>query len=78
MEIKKVITAQYFGSYCSYRGIEFTDKDDNEINIRMSYDDYLELESQIISKCNHIRSSRKEELESKLEKLSEEKEESCN
>ena len=71
MNIKQVVTAPYFHSYCSYDGIEFTDANGNDIKIAMNDDQYLDFQYKINSKCEYILERRQEKLRKQMEELQE-------
>jgi len=66
MKVKQVVTANYNYAYCNYSGIEFADAHGNEVTVAMSYDQYLDLEEKIVSKCDSIRKQREDEIAEKI------------
>jgi hypothetical protein len=69
MKIKQVVATEFHMGYCSYNGIEFTDRDGNEVSVRMSDDQLLEFAEMVNRKAERVK---KEQLEAAREQLEKE------
>ena len=64
MKVKQIATVRYSAAYCSgYNGLEITDVDGTEIHIKMTNDEWLDLEDRVKDKCNRIREKRQGEID---------------
>lgn len=68
MKIKQVITTEFYTAYCSYNGIEFTDRDDNQVTVRMSDDQILEFAEMVNRKADRVKKEKLEAAREQLEK----------
>jgi hypothetical protein len=60
MKIKQTVTTKFHAAYCSWNSLEFTDENGDEIQIRMTDEDYLSLSDTIKTKADRIRKERAE------------------
>lgn len=67
MKVKQTVEVRYSSAYPNWSGLEITDTDGTEVTIKMTKDEWLDLESKIISKCNGIRKDRQGELDEIVE-----------
>ena len=61
MKIKQTVTTKFHAAYCSWNSLEFTDENGDEIQIRMTDEDYLSLSDTIKTKADRIRKERAEQ-----------------
>jgi hypothetical protein len=74
MKVKQVVSVKFDGVYSSYGSLDITDADGDEVTIRLSDDQYIELYESIARKVTRIKEDRISELEKELEKKKEENE----
>lgn len=60
MKVKQTVTAKYNGAYAGWNVLEFAQDNGDEIQIKMSDDDYLSLYDTIKGKVDRIRKNRAE------------------
>ena len=60
MKVKQTVTAKFHTAYCGWNSLEFTDENGDEVQIRMTDDDYLNLSDTLLTKANRIRKERAE------------------
>lgn len=72
MKINQQVEMMFGSVYCSYKGLEFTDADGNEITILMNDDEYLELYKSVSRKAERIKEDRLEEARKELDFANEE------
>ena len=63
MQVKQTVTTKFHTAYCGWNSLDFTDEQGDEVQIRMSDDDYLSLSDTILNKANRIRKERQAEAE---------------
>jgi len=68
MKIKQVITTEFYTAYCSYSGVEFTDRDGNEVAVRMSDEQILEFAEMVNRKADRVKKEKLEAAREQLEK----------
>ena len=68
MKIKQVITTEFYSAYCSYNGIEFTDRDGDEVSVKMSDDQVLEFAEMVNRKADRVKKEKLEAAREQLEK----------
>jgi len=68
MKIKQVITTEFYTAYCNYNGIEFTDRDGNEVAVRMSDEQILEFAEMVNRKADRVKKEKLEAAREQLEK----------
>ena len=61
MQVKQVVTTKFNTAYTGWNTLEFTDEQGDEIHIRMTDDNYLDLELTLKSKADRIRKERADE-----------------
>ena len=61
MKVKQTVTAKFNTAYTGWNTLEFTDEQGDEIHIRMTDDNYLDLELTLKSKADRIRKERADE-----------------
>lgn len=67
MKVKQTVEVRYSSAYTGWSGLEITDTDGTEVTIKMTKDEWLDLESKIISKCDGIRKDRQEQVNDLVE-----------
>jgi len=67
VKVKQTVEVRYSAAYCGWQGLEITDVDGTEVNIKMSKDEWLDLEERVKSKCDSIRKERQSELDDIVE-----------
>ena len=67
MKVKQSVEVRFSSAYCAWAGLEITDVDGTEVTIKMTKDEWLDLESRVKDKCDSIRKERQEELEEIVE-----------
>lgn len=60
MKVKQTVSTKFHTAYCGWNSLEFTDEQGDEVQIRMSDDDYLSLSDTLLTKANRIRKERAE------------------
>ena len=60
MKVKQTVTAKFHSCYTGWNSMNFTDEAGNEIEIRMTDDNYLHFEKYAIDKADRIRKERAE------------------
>jgi len=60
MKVKQTVTTKFYTAYTGWNSLEFTDENGNEIQIRMTDEDYLNLADTIMTKADRIRKERAE------------------
>ena len=63
MKVKQTVTTKFFNAYTGWNSLQFTDEAGDEIEIRMSDDDYLNLSDTLKTKADRIRKERQAEAE---------------
>ena len=61
MKVKQSVTTKFYTAYTGWNTLEFTDEQGDEIHIRMTDDNYLDLELTLKSKADRIRKERADE-----------------
>lgn len=67
MKVKQTVEVRFSSSYCGYQGLEITDLDGTEVTIKMTKDQWLDLEDRVKSKCDSIRKDRQAEIDDIVE-----------
>lgn len=67
MKVKQSVEVRYSSAYSGWNGLEITDVDGTEVVIKMTKDEWLDLEERVISKCDSIRKDRHKELDEIVE-----------
>lgn len=67
MKVKQTATVRYSSAYSGYGGLEITDVDGTEIHIKMTNDEWLDLEDRVKDKCNRIREKRQGDIDEIVE-----------
>lgn len=67
MKVKQTVEVRYSAAYTGWSGLEITDVDGTEVIIKMTKDEWLDLEGRVISKCDSIRKDRQKELDELVE-----------
>lgn len=70
MKVKQTVTTKFHNVYSGWNSLDFYDENGDEVQIRMTDDDYLSLSDTLLNKANRIRQERAEEA-AKLEKENE-------
>jgi hypothetical protein len=60
MQVKQVVTAKFYQCYTGWNSLEFTDENGDEVQIRMTDEDYLNLADTVTIKAERIRKERAE------------------
>ncbi len=60
MQVKQTVTTKFYTAYTGWNSLEFTDENGDEIAIKMTDDDYLNLSDTLLTKANRIRKERAE------------------
>lgn len=60
MKVKQTVTTKFYTAYTGWNSLEFTDENGDEIQIRMTDEDYLNLADTIMTKADRIRKERAE------------------
>ena len=60
MQVKQTVTAKFYTAYTGWNSLEFTDENGDEVQIKMTDDDYLNLFDTLKTKANRIRKERAE------------------
>ena len=63
MKVKQTVSTKFHTAYTGWNSLDFTDENGDEIQIRMTDDDYLNLSDTILNKANRIRKERQAEAE---------------
>jgi hypothetical protein len=61
MKVKTTVEFKFHSAYCGWNGLEFTDSDENHVDIKMTDEDYLSLADTLQTKANRIRKERADE-----------------
>ena len=67
MEVKRVVSVKFECAYSSYNSLDITDTEGDEVNIRLSDDQYLELHESVSRKVKRIMEDRAEEAKKEEE-----------
>ena len=67
MKVKKSVEVDLSTAYAGWSGLEITDVDGTEVTIKMTQDEWLDLEDKVKSKCDGIREKRQEKLDEIVE-----------
>jgi len=67
MKIKQTVEVRYSSAYTGWNGLEITDVDGTEVVIKLSKDEWLDLEDRVKSKCDSIRKERQNNLDEIVE-----------
>ena len=67
MKVKKSVEVDLSTAYAGWSGLEITDVDGTEVTIKMTKDEWLDLEDKVKSKCDGIRKERQEKLDEIVE-----------
>ncbi|MBP98993.1 hypothetical protein CMK18_23835 [Candidatus Poribacteria bacterium] len=67
MKVKQTVQVRYSSAYSGYGGLEITDVDGTEINIKMTKDEWLDLEDRVKDKCDRIRKERQGDIDEIVE-----------
>jgi len=67
MKVKQTVEVRYSSAYTGWNGLEITDVDGTEVIIKMTKDEWLDLEGRVISKCDSIREARQKDLDELVE-----------
>ena len=60
MKVKQTVTTKFHNAYTGWNSLDFTDEQGDEIQIRMTDDDYLSLADTLQAKAERIRKERAE------------------
>jgi hypothetical protein len=60
MQVKQTVSTKFYQCYTGWNSLEFTDENGDEVQIRMTDEDYLNLADTIMTKANRIRKERAE------------------
>ena len=60
MKVKQTVSTKFHQCYTGWNSLEFTDENGDEVQIRMTDEDYLNLADTIMTKANRIRKERAE------------------
>lgn len=60
MKVKQTVTTKFHSCYTGWNSLEFTDENGDEIQIRMTDEDYLSLSETLKTKADRIRQERAE------------------
>ena len=60
MKVKQTVTTKFHTAYTGWNSLEFTDENGDEVQVRMTDDDYLNLSDTLLTKANRIRKERAE------------------
>ena len=60
MQVKQTVTAKFYTAYTGWNSLEFTDENGDEVQIKMTDDDYLNLFDTLKTKAERIRKERAE------------------
>ena len=60
MKVKTVVEFKFHNAYCAWRQLEFTDSNENHVDIKMTDEDYLSLADTLQCKAERIRKERAE------------------
>jgi hypothetical protein len=60
MKVKTTVEFKFHNAYCGWSGLEFTDSDENRVEIKMTDEDYLSLADTLQRKAERIREERAE------------------
>jgi hypothetical protein len=60
MKVKQTVTTKFYTAYCGWNTLDFTDENGDEVQIKMTDDDYLNLSDTLQTKANRIRKERAE------------------
>ena len=60
MQIKQTVTAKFYTAYTGWNSLDFTDENGDEVQIKMTDDDYLNLFDTLKTKADRIRKERAE------------------
>ena len=61
MKVKQTVSTKFQTAYCGWNSLEFTDENGDEIQIKMTDDDYLNLSDTLKTKADRIRKERADE-----------------
>ena len=67
MKVKQTVEVRFSSAYTGWNGLEITDVDGTEVVIKLTKDEWLDLEDKIKSKCDSIRRERQEDLDEIVE-----------
>lgn len=78
MQVKQTVTTKFYSAYAGWNSLEFTDEQGDEVNVKMTDEDYLSLAETLQGKAKSIRKQRAkfaaEEAREEAEKLAKEDE----
>ncbi len=60
MQVKQTVNTKFYSCYTGWNSLEFTDENGDEVQIRMTDDDYLSLSDTLKTKADRIRKERAE------------------
>lgn len=60
MKVKQTVSTKFHTAYCGWNSLEFNDENGDEVQIKMTDDDYLNLSDTLLTKANRIRKERAE------------------
>jgi len=60
MKVKQIVTTKFYQCYTGWNSLEFTDENGDEVQVRMTDEDYLNLADTIMTKADRIRKERAE------------------
>ena len=60
MKIKQTVNTKFYSCYTGWNSLEFTDENGDEVQIRMTDEDYLSLSDTLKTKADRIRKERAE------------------
>lgn len=63
MKVKQTVTTKFHTAYCGWNTLDFTDENGDEVQIKMTDDEYLCLSDTLLTKANRIRKERQAEAE---------------
>ncbi len=68
MKVQQTVTVKFDSVYSSYGSLDITDVEGDEVQIRLSDDQYIELHESISRKVKRILEDRAAEMEKEIEK----------
>ena len=63
MKVKQTVEVRYSAAYAGWNGLEITDVDGTEIIMKLTDDQWLDLEGRVKDKCDNIREKRQDGID---------------
>jgi hypothetical protein len=76
MKIKKTIAVNYQSSY-AWDSLDIVDTEGDEVTLKLTQDQWFDLESTIVTKCNRLRAKDEDRIKNLVNAKLEEREESA-